>query len=356
MSLGDTLARYHAHIIAAKAASDTAEKTFKEAASPMPSPYSIWIAVYDLRGTPKRSTWLRLTPEEYHSLRLCKAITLTARVEMPATYEEFIHTRISTVGLEYRGAIGRTLLIVGGWETLVEIAAQRDPVVETKPKPRSNYDFWGVREPESDIIGWEVRYSRVPGTPRSWFGVNLGDAVPTAKVTVKNRLPKVAFADGGIADLYAHHRATTKLLTRKELDAMTAPSARPDFDPKWRGGHTTRDGRKAEIVRTDLNADAPILAVVTNCDGRKSAVLYNVNGRTSLIGEKPIDLINKVVERVVWVNFHRSESDGSITPGEMVHDNEATALSYGVGRTRINFGRTTSTYLGAYPITIKEAA
>lgn len=54
----------------------------------------------------------------------------------------------------------------------------------------------------------------------------------------------------------------------------------------------TRDGRKAEILRTDISGDYSILAVVIQDDGRIEAQRFLSDGRASQLQETLSDLIN----------------------------------------------------------------
>lgn len=57
-------------------------------------------------------------------------------------------------------------------------------------------------------------------------------------------------------------------------------SADTPFDPKWPHGHTTRDGRKARILATDLKGDYPIVAAIADSDGDEWIVRSDATGRT----------------------------------------------------------------------------
>jgi|SRR5215471_6757454 len=68
----------------------------------------------------------------------------------------------------------------------------------------------------------------------------------------------------------------------------------------------TRDGRVAEIVRTNVDhPDYPILALIRSREGRQEGVQYTNEGRRYGSGHvNGTDLVNVPEKIVRWVNFY----------------------------------------------------
>jgi hypothetical protein len=85
----------------------------------------------------------------------------------------------------------------------------------------------------------------------------------------------------------------------------------------------TRDGRKAEVLRHDLISDRPIIAVVTEANGRQFVYSYLSSGRLSSWEEGRLDLINippTPEKRVGWMNVYPLSHDS-----EVVHRSKESA-------------------------------
>ncbi len=79
-----------------------------------------------------------------------------------------------------------------------------------------------------------------------------------------------------------------------------------DFDPNWKWGHITRDGRKARIICTDKASEYPIVALIRQDHGsyEEYSVSCNAEGRVYKYEKSNQDLINTPAPRKkVWVNL-----------------------------------------------------
>lgn len=82
---------------------------------------------------------------------------------------------------------------------------------------------------------------------------------------------------------------------------------RGDFDKDWPHGHVTIDGRPARIICTDAIGNYPIIALVTDRNGREILHSYMEDGRSFIGDERSFDLINAPAPKRVqeyWVNAY----------------------------------------------------
>lgn len=72
----------------------------------------------------------------------------------------------------------------------------------------------------------------------------------------------------------------------------------------------TRDGRKAEIVYSELSGIYPLLAIVTQEGGEVFDATYTMSGSYSGDGKSNLDLINIPETHVLWQNIGQN-GDGT---------------------------------------------
>lgn len=79
------------------------------------------------------------------------------------------------------------------------------------------------------------------------------------------------------------------------------------FDPTWPHGHVTRDGEwDAEILRSDLKRDCPIVSVITSrSTGDQRVLNSHSNGQLWLSSQSTFDLLNAPApKKKRWVNVY----------------------------------------------------
>lgn len=92
----------------------------------------------------------------------------------------------------------------------------------------------------------------------------------------------------------------------------------------------TRDGRKAEIVVSNLNNNSfPILAIVTERDGSQWGGAFDRQGRSSGVahGGSINDLVNESERTALWGNVY----PGSVVTHETYFDANANAYAGRIG-------------------------
>ncbi len=81
-----------------------------------------------------------------------------------------------------------------------------------------------------------------------------------------------------------------------------------DFDPDWKWGHVTADGRKARIICRDANNTQPIVALITLANGQEVMESYEANGKYwDSVSNSLMDLQNALMPKrkfEFWVNVY----------------------------------------------------
>lgn len=72
------------------------------------------------------------------------------------------------------------------------------------------------------------------------------------------------------------------------------------FDPAWKHGHVTRDGRKARIICRDFeHTYGPLAFAIMRKDGQEDIGVYSLEGTHPLLGDH-WDLLNAPAPKRVW--------------------------------------------------------
>ncbi len=101
-----------------------------------------------------------------------------------------------------------------------------------------------------------------------------------------------------------------------------------DFDPNWKYGHVTRDGRKARIICTDKQSEYPIVALIRRDDvpEEEYSVSCNTEGRVYKYESSGQDLLNAPAPmRKGYINIYKRASTGRVCAGS-VFDTEKEAI------------------------------
>lgn len=83
------------------------------------------------------------------------------------------------------------------------------------------------------------------------------------------------------------------------------------FDPTWPHGHVTRDGEwDAEILRSDLKRECPIVSVITSrSTGDQRVLNAHSNGQFWLSSQSTFDLLNAPApKKKYWVNVYERDT------------------------------------------------
>ncbi len=105
-----------------------------------------------------------------------------------------------------------------------------------------------------------------------------------------------------------------------------------DFDPDWKHGHVTRDGRKARIICTDKKGPSPIVAVLprNGMEDVEDTYCYLSNGRWMKETVNSEDLLNAPTPmRKGYINIYKKTTrDGFWTGSIFETEKEAIQYSY----------------------------
>lgn len=89
----------------------------------------------------------------------------------------------------------------------------------------------------------------------------------------------------------------------------------------------TREGNSVEIVYTDGEGRCPIVALITNEDGKKFGIECTIYGEWSENGESALDLFFEPIKKEGWVNIYNDiyNDVSNITTGD-VYSNKEEAI------------------------------